>query len=142
MPHDVCPLCCDKINDFYEYREMCAATNIQTRILLGLPEISKNVKNKKRQKTELVVQEDVEESILGVFGDEIKPVPIVIKNSKTSKQNRRKSSTRKVNRTAAKNKISSKKVNLNAPLPLLTQKAPNRREIMREKAQRTLEKYV
>lgn len=41
MPQNICTLCADKINDIYEYREMCTATNIQTRKLLGLPEISK-----------------------------------------------------------------------------------------------------
>lgn len=38
MPQKICSLCVDKINDFYEYREMCKATNIQTRDLLGLPQ--------------------------------------------------------------------------------------------------------
>lgn len=37
MPHTVCGLCVDKINDFFEFREMCSATNRQTRRLLGLP---------------------------------------------------------------------------------------------------------
>jgi hypothetical protein len=37
MPPSLCTLCHDKINDFYEYRLMCNATDIQTRILLGLP---------------------------------------------------------------------------------------------------------
>lgn len=38
MPQELCTLCVDKINDFYEFREMCFATNIQTRKLLGLKE--------------------------------------------------------------------------------------------------------
>lgn len=38
MPKNICSLCVDKINDFYEYREMCWATNSQTRKLLGIPE--------------------------------------------------------------------------------------------------------
>lgn len=37
MPQKICSLCCDKINDFYEFREMCTATQVQTRDLLGLP---------------------------------------------------------------------------------------------------------
>jgi len=37
MPSMVCSLCADKINDFYEFREMCKTTNTQTRLLLGLP---------------------------------------------------------------------------------------------------------
>ncbi|EDV94711.1 GH22430 [Drosophila grimshawi] len=36
MPQTMCSLCVDKINDFYEFREMCYATNDQTRKLLGL----------------------------------------------------------------------------------------------------------
>lgn len=36
MPQTMCSLCVDKINDFYEFREMCFATNNQTRKLLGL----------------------------------------------------------------------------------------------------------
>ncbi|XP_068155281.1 RE1-silencing transcription factor A isoform X1 [Drosophila tropicalis] len=36
MPQTMCNLCVDKINDFYEFREMCYATNNQTRKLLGL----------------------------------------------------------------------------------------------------------
>ncbi|KAH8293456.1 hypothetical protein KR054_000624 [Drosophila jambulina] len=36
MPQTMCSLCVDKINDFYEFREMCYATNKQTRNLLGL----------------------------------------------------------------------------------------------------------
>ncbi|XP_058178270.1 uncharacterized protein LOC131294243 [Anopheles ziemanni] len=37
MPQQICTLCIDKVNDFYEYRSMCAATNIQTRTILNLP---------------------------------------------------------------------------------------------------------
>lgn len=37
MPQKICNLCSDKISDFYEFREMCTATNVQTRDLLGLP---------------------------------------------------------------------------------------------------------
>lgn len=36
MPQSVCGLCVDKINDFYEFRDMCYATDVQTRKLLGL----------------------------------------------------------------------------------------------------------
>lgn len=39
MPQRICALCVDKINDIYEYREMCSATNKQTRKLLGLPDV-------------------------------------------------------------------------------------------------------
>lgn len=45
MPQSICTLCADKINDFFEYREMCGATNIQTRKLLGIPlEVTKRKK--------------------------------------------------------------------------------------------------
>uniref|UniRef100_A0A182SC10 Uncharacterized protein n=1 Tax=Anopheles maculatus TaxID=74869 RepID=A0A182SC10_9DIPT len=37
MPQSICSLCVDKVNDFYEYRLMCASTNIQTRTFLNLP---------------------------------------------------------------------------------------------------------
>ena len=36
MPQNCCSLCSDKIDDVYEFREMCYATNAQTRKLLGL----------------------------------------------------------------------------------------------------------
>ncbi|EDV43637.1 uncharacterized protein Dana_GF18590 [Drosophila ananassae] len=39
MPQTMCSLCVDKINDFYEFREMCYATNKQTRNLLGLQQL-------------------------------------------------------------------------------------------------------
>ncbi|XP_064549492.1 uncharacterized protein LOC135436040 [Drosophila montana] len=39
MPQTMCSLCVDKINDFYEFREMCFATNNQTRKLLGLKDV-------------------------------------------------------------------------------------------------------
>ncbi|KAH8383138.1 hypothetical protein KR009_007064 [Drosophila setifemur] len=39
MPQTMCSLCVDKINDFYEFREMCYATNKQTRNLLGLKQM-------------------------------------------------------------------------------------------------------
>lgn len=37
MPQKLCSVCVDKINDFYEYRQMCKQTDAQTRSLLGLP---------------------------------------------------------------------------------------------------------
>lgn len=36
MPQDICTLCCDKINEFHNFREMCYTTDIKTRKLLGL----------------------------------------------------------------------------------------------------------
>ncbi|XP_045783282.1 eukaryotic translation initiation factor 5B-like isoform X2 [Maniola jurtina] len=37
MPPLICELCVDKVNDFYEFLEMCRQTNKQTRLRLGLP---------------------------------------------------------------------------------------------------------
>ncbi|XP_050072650.1 dentin sialophosphoprotein [Anopheles maculipalpis] len=43
MPQSICSLCVDKVNDFYEYRLMCASTNIQTRTFLNLPLVQPSV---------------------------------------------------------------------------------------------------
>ncbi|XP_039764251.1 uncharacterized protein LOC120636764 [Pararge aegeria] len=37
MPPLICKLCVDKVNDFYEFLEMCRQTNKRTRLRLGLP---------------------------------------------------------------------------------------------------------
>ena len=37
MPPLICELCVDKVNDFYEFLEMCRQTNKRTRLRLGLP---------------------------------------------------------------------------------------------------------
>ncbi|XP_028038322.1 uncharacterized protein LOC114249054 [Bombyx mandarina] len=37
MPPLICELCVDKVNDFYEFLDMCRRTNIRTRQRLGLP---------------------------------------------------------------------------------------------------------
>ncbi|XP_041983348.1 nucleolar protein dao-5-like isoform X2 [Aricia agestis] len=37
MPPLICELCVDKVNDFYEFLEMCKQTNKKTRLRLGLP---------------------------------------------------------------------------------------------------------
>lgn len=44
MPQNVCLLCVDRVNDIYEYRLMCEATQVQTRKLLGMPEKAKRFK--------------------------------------------------------------------------------------------------
>lgn len=64
MPQRICTLCADKINDFFEFREMCAATNVQTRKLLNLPDQVKVVP---------VKQQPAVESIFGIDGIDIKP---------------------------------------------------------------------
>ena len=43
MPQNVCTLCVDKVNDFYEYRLMCASTNLQTRSILNLPVVNPSI---------------------------------------------------------------------------------------------------
>lgn len=59
MPQTMCCLCVDKINDFYEFREMCYATNAQTRKLLGLKDVVKkpvvDIKPKVEIKEESIV---------------------------------------------------------------------------------------
>lgn len=73
MPQQICSLCSDKINDFYEFREMCAATNEQTRKLLGLPEMVKFT-----SKVPITHEDDDEgvESIFGVMGGDEAEVKI------------------------------------------------------------------
>ncbi|XP_075148091.1 uncharacterized protein LOC142222046 [Haematobia irritans] len=53
MPQTMCSLCVDKINDFYEFREMCYATNAQTRKLLGLKNVVKKPVVEPKPKTEI-----------------------------------------------------------------------------------------
>ncbi|XP_046976176.1 uncharacterized protein LOC124542262 [Vanessa cardui] len=37
MPQLICELCVNKVDDFYEFLEMCRQTNKRTRLRLGLP---------------------------------------------------------------------------------------------------------
>lgn len=67
MPQTMCGLCVDKINDFYEFREMCYATNSQTRKLLGLKAIKTPVA-------------DIKPKIEVKQEEEIVPTPISSKN--------------------------------------------------------------
>lgn len=84
MPQRMCALCVDKINDFYEFREMCQATNIQTRKLLNIPDPAKI---KAPKKVTVKAEEDVVESILGISGTETKPkAEPVTKSGKKSKK--------------------------------------------------------
>ncbi|XP_055324625.1 uncharacterized protein LOC129579070 [Sitodiplosis mosellana] len=85
MPQKICALCVDKINDFYEFREMCQATNVQTRKLLSLPDPTK-VKPPKKVTIKTDYDENVE-SIFGIVGAENKPkVEPVQKSAKKSKK--------------------------------------------------------
>ncbi|KFB50375.1 hypothetical protein ZHAS_00018649 [Anopheles sinensis] len=36
MPQEICLQCIDKVNDFFEYRAVCAATDSQTRAILNV----------------------------------------------------------------------------------------------------------
>lgn len=83
MPQHICQLCFDKINDFYEFRGMCEATTIQTRKLLGLPELRSVVKK----------EPDDFESILGDLAGDGLTKSNLKTNSKTkaSKARQRKS---------------------------------------------------
>lgn len=77
MPQRACSLCVDKINDFYEFREMCVFTNNQTRKLLNLPEPTKPAAAQ-------MIQLDVE-SILGIDGSDVKNEPGPSKSKKSKK---------------------------------------------------------
>lgn len=83
MPQRICAMCVDKISDFYEFREMCQATNIQTRKLLNIPE------PKAPKKVAIKSEEPDVESIFGIVGADTKdtkskaePPPKPLKKSK------------------------------------------------------------
>lgn len=80
----MCTLCADKISDFYEFREMCQATNIQTRKLLNLPDPTKI---KAPKKITIKTDDDVVESILGISGTETKSKTEPV--SKTGKKSKK-----------------------------------------------------
>lgn len=58
MPQSCCSLCSDKIDDFWEFREMCYATNAQTRKLLGLREQKTKSETKSKSDTKVSLVED------------------------------------------------------------------------------------
>lgn len=70
MPQRICALCVDKINDFYEFREMCEATNVQTRKLLNLPDPAKA---KPAKKVSFKTEDVKVESIFGIEDVDIEP---------------------------------------------------------------------
>lgn len=121
-----CSLCADKINDFYEYKEMCKATNLQTRNLLGLPlEIKKAGPGRKKK-----IHNLNEESILGDDDEDYKPDIVPVKKQR-------------VGRPTKLSKASGSKTKLD-PKPeiyvedevkiedMLAEKEPNKRERMHE----------
>ncbi|KAL5282543.1 hypothetical protein ACFFRR_005575 [Megaselia abdita] len=58
MPQSCCSLCSDKIDDFWEFREMCYATNAQTRKLLGLRELKNKPKPELKPEIKVPIKED------------------------------------------------------------------------------------
>lgn len=94
----MCGLCVDKINDFYEFREMCYATNSQTRKLLGLKAIKKPVV-------------DIKPKIEVKQEEEIVPTPISNKNM----NRKRKSDEVAVKEETTSSIISKKKLRFSTP---------------------------
>lgn len=117
---------------------MCAATNIQTRKLLGLPEIFKISKAAKRRQNEKNDEIAGDDCIFGLIGDEIKidDTPPNEKSSKATKKNAAKATARKKKSDGLPEKGTKSK----SVAPLLALKKPNKRELMHEKAQKQLDK--
>lgn len=89
MPQRICTMCFDKINDFHEYRQMCMATNVQTRKLLNLPP-----EQPKKAPKKVTIKTDTSrsaESIFGIVGEDsaIKIEPA----NKTAKKTKKSSAT-------------------------------------------------
>lgn len=83
MPQRICSMCVDKINDFHEYRQMCVATNVQTRKLLNLPP----EQPKKAPKKVTIKADSKSESIFGIVGeDSAIKVELVNKTTKKTKK--------------------------------------------------------
>lgn len=101
MPQRVCSMCFDKINDFHEYRQMCIATNIQTRKLLNLPpEQPKKAPKKMTNKTD----DKSAESIFGIVGEDsaikVEPATKTTKTTKTSKKTKKSPATVKIDESS------------------------------------------
>lgn len=119
---------------------MCAATQLQTRKLLGLPEMIKVSKAAKRRKTEKNDEMIGDDCIFGLIGDEI-----IIDDDTTSPNDK---SAKVSKKNATKVSVKSKKKDGQAEkgpksknvAPLLALKKPNKRELMHEKAQKKLDK--
>lgn len=169
MPQRICALCVDKINDFYEFREMCEATNIQTRKFLNLPDPAK-VKPAKKVNIKTDVEEDVE-SIFGIVDTDVqtKTEPVAKPSKKSKKttgatatitsENRFKGmSKREIEITLELERIKQeeeeemkvadsrmnngkkKKTTKTSTTDLLAPKQPNQRERKREIEQKRIEK--
>lgn len=118
---------------------MCAATNIQTRKLLGLPEIIKVSKAAKRRKAEKNDETIGDDCIFGLIGDEV-----IIEDTNTPNDKSAKASKKNATKVTAKSKKKDGPVEKGPKsknvAPLLALKKPNKRELMHEKAQKKLDK--
>lgn len=165
----ICSMCVDKINDFHEYRQMCVATNVQTRKLLNLPpEQPKKAPKKVTIKTDT----NSAESIFGIVGEDsaMKTEPA----NKTTKKTKKSSATVTIDESSIRsltqqeiemalkleetkeeaddddwsaNRPKSKQVKKpsaksKATSLLLAPKELNQRERKREIEQKKMEKYV
>lgn len=132
MPQMACSLCADKINDFYEYKEMCKATNLQTRNLLGLPLETKKpepLKAGRKKKNHFGLKND--ESILGNDDDEdYKPDIVPAKKQKVGRPTKlSKASGSKTKLDPKPEIIEEDEVKIE---DMLAEKEPNKRERMHE----------
>lgn len=120
-----CSLCADKINDFYEYKEMCKATNLQTRNLLGLPlEIKKAGPGRKKK-----IQNLNEESILGDDDEDYKPDLVPAKKQKVGRPTKLSKASGSKTKFDPKPEIIQDEVKIE---DMLAEKEPNKRERMHE----------
>ncbi|KAJ6640145.1 Zinc finger protein, partial [Pseudolycoriella hygida] len=157
MPQYICTLCVDKINDFFEYREMCGATNIQTRKLLGMP--LESMKRKKFVNDKEIKAEGESILGLGIEDEDNTDSKLSVKLAKHRVKGRPKkkgnSSKKKVMFKDDEVKLEEEEIKVEAPAvkinhkgitkrlkidlkkrveeaPLLTLKEPNKRERRRE----------
>uniref|UniRef100_T1GGY9 ZAD domain-containing protein n=1 Tax=Megaselia scalaris TaxID=36166 RepID=T1GGY9_MEGSC len=83
MPQNCCTLCSDKIDDFFEFREMCYATNAQTRKLLGLREL----KPKPETKSEIIVPVKADTPPPPPSPSPPSPIPVITTRKRKNQQN-------------------------------------------------------
>lgn len=125
MPQMACSLCADKINDFYEYKEMCKATNLQTRNLLGLPlEIKKAGPGRKKK-----IHMRNEESILGDDDEDYKPDIVPAKKQKLGRPTKLSKASGSKTKIDPKPEIIEDEVKIE---DMLAEKEPNKRERLHE----------
>lgn len=122
-----CLLCADKINDFYEYKEMCKATNLQTRNLLGLPIETRKEPGKVGRKKKM--QSD--ESILGDDDEDYKPdnIYIPVKKQRVGRPTKLSKASGSKPQVDLKPEIIEDEVKIE---DMLAEKEPNKRERLHE----------